>query len=129
MSVQIWTGERLRLSRRLMSRRGLSDEQDAQNVSPGVRERAVRTVREHRDDRPSPWPGDEAVAPNMGRVSQTFHTWDKSGQVDTDERDDIATSEREPIRVLECERKALRKVNEVLKLARGFLPCRNSTAV
>lgn len=41
--------------------------------SPEVRERAVRMVREHRDEYPSLWAAIESLAPKIGCVPQTLH--------------------------------------------------------
>mgnify|MGYP006384103825 CR=1 FL=1 len=41
--------------------------------SPEVRERAVRMVREHRDEYPSLWAAIESIAPKIGCVPQTLN--------------------------------------------------------
>ena len=88
--------------------------------SPEVRDRAVRMVREHRDEYPSLWAAIESIAPKIGCVPQTLHEWVKRDQIDTGERDGITTSEREQMKALEREVKELRKANEILKLASAF---------
>lgn len=88
--------------------------------SPEVRERAVRMVREHRDEYPSLWAAIESIAPKIGCVPQTLHEWVKRDQIDAGERDGITTSEREQMKALEREVKELRKANEILKLASAF---------
>jgi transposase len=57
--------------------------------SPEVRERAVRMVREHRDEYPSLWAAIESIAPKIGCVPQTLNEWVKRDQVDTGVRDGI----------------------------------------
>ena len=88
--------------------------------SPEVRERAVRMVREHRDEYPSLWAAIESIAPKIGCVPQTLHEWVKRDQIDTGVRDGITTSKREQMKALEREVKELRKANEILKLASAF---------
>ena len=88
--------------------------------SPEVRERAVRMVREHRDEYPSLWAAIESIAPKIGCVPQTLHEWVKRDQIDTGVHDGITTSEREQMKALEREVKELRKANEILKLASAF---------
>ena len=88
--------------------------------SPEVRERAVRMVREHRDEYPSLWAAIESIAPKIGCVPQTLNEWVKREQVNTGVRDGITTSEREQLKALERENKELRKANEILKLASAF---------
>ena len=85
-----------------------------------MRERAVRMVREHRDEYPSLWAAIESIAPKIGCVPQTLHEWVKRDQIDTGVRDGITTSEREQMKALEREVKELRKANEILKLASAF---------
>ena len=88
--------------------------------SPEVRDRAVRMVREHRDEYPSLWAAIESIAPKIGCVPQTLHEWVKRDQIDTGVSDGITTSEREQMKALERENKELRKANEILKLASAF---------
>ena len=88
--------------------------------SPEVRERAVRMVREHRDEYPSLWAAIESIAPKIGCVPQTLNEWVKREQIDTGAREGVTTSEREHMKALEREVKELRKANEILKLASAF---------
>ena len=88
--------------------------------SPEVRERAVRMVREHRDEYPSLWAAIESIAPKIGCVPQTLHEWVKRDQIDTGVRDGITTSEREQMKALEREVKELRNATELSKLASAF---------
>ena len=52
-------------------------------VSPEVRERAVRMVLEHRGEYPSLWAAIDSIAPKIGCVPQTLHTWVKRVEVDS----------------------------------------------
>ena len=88
--------------------------------SPEVRERAVRMVREHRNEYPSLWATIESIAPKVGCVPQTLNEWVKRDQTDSGVREGIATSEREQMKALERENRELRKANEILKLASAF---------
>ena len=88
--------------------------------SPEVRERAVRMVREHRDEYPSLWAAIESIAPKIGCVPQTLSTWVRQHEVDAGQREGISTTEAQRIKDLERENRELRKVNEILKLASAF---------
>ena len=88
--------------------------------SPEVRERAVRMVREHRDEYPSLWAAIESIAPKIGCVPQTLNEWVKRDEVDTGARAGTTTSESEHVKALEREVKELRRANEILKLASAF---------
>lgn len=88
--------------------------------SPEVRERAVRLVQEHRGEYPSQWAAIESIAPKIGCVPQTLHEWVKRHEIDSGLRDGITSEERDRIKALEREVKALRRANEILKLASAF---------
>ena len=88
--------------------------------SPEVRERAVRMVREHRNEYPSLWATIESIAPKIGCVPQTLNEWVKRDQTDSGVREGITTSEREQMKAPERENRELRKANEILKLASAF---------
>ena len=88
--------------------------------SPEVRERAVRLVREQRNEHPSLWAAVESIAAMIGCSPQTLHEWVKRDQVDQGERPGVTTDERERVKVLERENKELRRANEILKLASAF---------
>lgn len=88
--------------------------------SPEVRERAVRLVREQRNEHPSLWAAVESIAAMIGCSPQTLHEWVKRDQVDHGERPGVTTDERERLKALERENKELRRANEILKLASAF---------
>ncbi|MFY4696866.1 IS3 family transposase [Burkholderia glumae] len=88
--------------------------------SAEVRKRAVRMVREHRDEYPSQWAAIESIAPKIGCTSQTLLGWIKREEVDSGEREGVSTSERERLKALEREVKELSRANEILKLASAF---------
>lgn len=88
--------------------------------SPEVRERAVRMVQEHWAEYPSQWAAIESIASKIGCVPQTLHTWVKQHEVDAGERDGVSTAEAQRIKDLERENRALRRANEILKLASAF---------
>ncbi len=88
--------------------------------SPEVRERAVRMVLEHRGEYPSLWAAIDSIAPKIGCVPQTLHTWVKQQEVDAGMRDGVTTADAQRIKDLERENRELRKANEILKLASAF---------
>lgn len=88
--------------------------------SPEVRERAVRMVREHRDEYPSLWAAVESIAPKIGCVPQTLLEWVKRAEIDAGARPGTTTDEIQRIKDLERENKELRRANEILRTASAF---------
>ena len=88
--------------------------------SPGVRERAVRLVQEHRGEYPSLCAAVESIAPKIGCVPQTLLDWVKRQEIDSGVREGVTTAEAQRVKDLEREVKELRRANEILKLASAF---------
>jgi transposase len=92
----------------------------ATRYPPELRERAMRLVREHRDDHPSEWAAIQSVAGKLGIAAETVRKWLRREAVDQGERPGVTTAERERIRELEREVRELRRANEILKAASAF---------
>jgi transposase-like protein len=88
--------------------------------SAEIWERAVRMVREHRDEYPSQWSSIESIAPRISCASQTLPGWVKRDEVDSVGREGVITSGRDRLKAQEREVKALCHANEILKLASAF---------
>ena len=88
--------------------------------SPEVLKRAVRLVQEHRGEYPSLWAAIEPIVGKIGCTPQTLHKWVKRHEVDTGLRKGVISEDRDRIKALERENKALRRANEILKLASAF---------
>ena len=88
--------------------------------SPEVRERAVRLVREHRDECPSQWAAAQSIAPKIGCSTYTLLRWVQRADVDSGVRPGVTTEESERLKALEREVKELRRANEILKSASAF---------
>ncbi len=56
--------------------------EQVEEVSPEVRERAVRMVQEHRGEYPSLWAAVEWIAPKIGCVPQTLLEWAKRAEIE-----------------------------------------------
>lgn len=85
--------------------------------SPELRERAVRTVQEHRGESRSLWAAIESIAPKIGCVLQMLLNWVKQAEIDAGARPGVSTAEAQRIKELEREVEELRRGNEILKLA------------
>ncbi len=92
----------------------------ATRYPPELRERAMRLVREHRDEHPSEWAAIESVAGKLGMTPETLRKWLRRDEIDSHQRPGVTSSERERIRELERENRELRRANEILKAASAF---------
>ena len=72
-----------------------------------VRERAVRLVREHRDEHASEWATIRSVAEKIGCNVETLRTWVRQAQRDRGERDGMTTEVPDRLRTLERENREL----------------------
>ena len=73
--------------------RRLSHEQEAQQVSPAVRARAVRMLLEHRGEYPSLRTAVESIALKIGGVPQTLLGWVQRHEVYVGARAGVTASE------------------------------------
>jgi transposase len=92
----------------------------ATRYPPELRERAMRLVREHRDEHPSEWAAIESIAGKLGMTAETLRLWLRRDAVDRGRRPGVTSSERERVRELERENRELRRANEILKAASVF---------
>ena len=92
----------------------------ATRYPPELRERAMRLVREHRDEHPSEWAAIASVAGKLGMTAETLRKWLRRDEVDQHRRPGVTSSERERVRELERENRELRRANEILKAASHF---------
>jgi transposase-like protein len=92
----------------------------ATRYPPELRERAMRLVREHRDEHPSEWAAIESIAGKLGMTPETLRLWLRRDEVDQGRRPGVTSAERERIRDLEREVRELRRANEILKAASAF---------
>ena len=84
---------------------------------PELRERAMRLVREHREEHPSEWAAIQSVAAKLGMTPETLRLWLRRDEVDHRQRPGLTSDERQWLRELERENRELRRANEILKAA------------
>jgi transposase len=92
----------------------------ATRYPPELRERAMRMVREHRDEYSSEWAAIQSIAGKLGMTSETLRLWLRRAEVDHGQRLGVTSAERERLRELEREVRELRRANEILKAASAF---------
>ncbi|MGW4411576.1 IS3 family transposase [Nonomuraea sp. NPDC004702] len=89
---------------------------------PELRERAVRMVAEIRPNYPTEWAAMKAVAAKLGiGTAETVRGWVRRAQIDAGQRPGTTTAEAEEIKRLKAENAELRRANEILEAASGFL--------
>ena len=92
----------------------------ATRYPPELRERAMRLVREHRDEHPSEWAAIQSIAGKLGMAPETLRLWLRREALDPGQRPGVTSAERERLRELEREVRELRRANEILKAASVF---------
>lgn len=87
---------------------------------PELKERAVRMVRELRQQDP----GDRAVisrvARQLGIGDESLRAWVKQAEIDTGKRAGLSTTEQAELKELRKEVRELRRSNEILQAAATF---------
>src|SRR5216683_162412 len=101
----------------------------ATRYPPELRERAIRLVREHRDEHASEWAAIQSIAGKLGMTAETLRLWLRRDEVDYGRRPGVSSAERERIRELEREVRELRRANEILKAASAFIACMSPLSV
>ena len=82
-----------------------------------LRDRAMRMVREHRNEHASEWAAIQSIASKLGMTPKTLRNWLRRDEVDHGQRPGVTSDERQRIRDLEQENRELRRANEILKAA------------
>ncbi len=88
--------------------------------APEVRERAVRMVRDHRDEYPSLWAALQSVSQKLGMTTETLREWYRRAEIDAGNKEGLTSDERVRLKALEKENKELRRANEILRDASIF---------
>jgi transposase len=89
-------------------------------IDPGVRDRAVRLVQEHRSEYPSLTAASAAVARQVGVGHESVRRWVLQSDIDDGTRDGVTSVEHAEIKRLKTENKRLREDVAILKAATSF---------
>jgi transposase len=82
--------------------------------------RAVRLVREHRDDYGSEWAAMRAIAGRLGMSAETLRKWVRQAEVDAGEAAGISSQEKQELRELRRKNRELEATIEILRAATSF---------
>ena len=88
--------------------------------SPEVRERAVRMVREQRDQYDSEWGTIVSIAEKIGCKAETLRRWVRREERDSGQRPGPTTEQVEELKRLKRENFELKRANEILRKASAF---------
>ncbi len=89
-------------------------------IDPALRERAVRLVREHRDEYPSNARAIAVVARQEGVGAETLRKWVVQADIDAGDREGQTSEEHAEIKRLKAENRRLREDVAILKAATTF---------
>jgi len=87
---------------------------------PNVRSKAIRLVREHREDYPTEYAAITSVAGRLGMTPETLRKWIRQAEVDEGSKPGQSTAESLAIRELKRKNRELEETIEILKAATSF---------
>ena len=96
------------------------DKPTTRRYSPEFKERAVRMVRQLREELGQSHGTLQRVADQLGCGVESLRTWVNQAEVDAGETPGTTTKEAERIRQLEQENRELKRANAILKSASVF---------
>ena len=82
--------------------------------------RAVRLVREHRDDYESEWAAMKAISGRLGMNPETLRKWVRQTEIDAGEAPGVSSEEMRELRELRRKNRELESTIEILKAATSF---------
>ena len=82
--------------------------------------RAVRLVREHRDDYDTEWAAIRAISARLGMSAETLRKWVRQAEVDAGETAGVPTETARELRELRRKNRELEQTIEILKAATRF---------
>ncbi len=88
--------------------------------SPEVRERAVRMVREQREQYDSEWAAIVSIAEKIGCKAETLRLWVRRDERDSGQRPGVTSEQSEELKRLKRENFELKRANEILRKASAF---------
>jgi len=88
--------------------------------TPEVRARAVRLVREHRDEYDTEWAAMRVISTRLGMSAETLRKWVRQAEIDGGEADGVTTATARENRDLKRKVAELEQTVEILKAATSF---------
>lgn len=88
--------------------------------TPETKAKAVRLIREHRDEYDTEWGAITAISARLGMSSETLRKWVRQAEVDGGQAPGTATAESKELRELRKKNRELEETIEILKAATSF---------
>ena len=85
-----------------------------------TKSKAVRLVREHRDEYDSEWAAIRAIAARLGMTAETLRKWVRQAEIDDGQAPGVSTAESRELRELRKKNRELEQTIEILKAATSF---------
>jgi transposase len=82
--------------------------------------KAVRLVREHRDDYATEWAAMREISGRLGMSAETLRKWVRQAEVDAGETAGVSSEEKQELRELRRKNRELETTIEILKAATTF---------
>ncbi len=88
--------------------------------TPEVKAKAVRLVREHRDEYETEWAAMKAISARLGMSAETLRKWVRQAEIDEGRAAGTTTQESQELRELRKKNRELEETIEILKAATSF---------
>lgn len=87
---------------------------------PELKAKAVRLVREHREEYETDWAAIRAVSSRLGMTAETLRKWVRQAEIDDGAAAGVTTRESQELRELRKKNRELEETIEILKAATSF---------
>ncbi len=88
--------------------------------TPEIRAKAVRLVREHREEYDTEWAAIGAISTRLGMSSETLRKWIRQAEIDGGQAPGVSSVESKELRELRKKNRELEETIEILKAATSF---------
>ena len=87
---------------------------------PETKAKAIRLVKEHRDEYETEWAAMKAISSRLGMNTETLRKWVRQAEIDEGQAAGTTTQESKELRELRKKNRELEETIEILKAATTF---------
>ena len=87
---------------------------------PETKAKAIRLVKEHRDEDETEWAAMKAISSRLGMNTETLRKWVRQAEIDEGQAAGTTTQESQELRELRKKNRELEETIEILKAATTF---------